>query len=230
MATFLGFFLRSSISSNTPCDRCLLRQDLCICPFAPTLSAKAKDLRLLLLTHIDETRKITNTGRLLEAALPSCDLWLWQRKEFQARWQHFLESQTRTPVLLFPEQDSSVEPVIRLDQLTAETEKQRLRVNHIYVLMDATWQQAKKMLRQSPSLQSCVRLPLSLTTESLYTLRRNQNAGHFSTAESGSGLMRALGLETDADSIDLYFHRFLRHSEAHRSGYSLNETEKQERG
>lgn len=206
-----------------------MRQDLCICQFAPALSAKAKDLRLLLLTHTDETRKITNTGRLLDAALPGCDLWLWQRKEFEARWRDFLESQTRTPVLLFPVEDSFTESVIRLDQQSAETEKQRLRLNHIYVFMDATWQQAKKMLRQSPSLQSCVRLPLSLTSESLYTLRRNQNSGHFSTAESGSGLMRSLDLDADADLMDAYFHRFLRHSEANRSGYSLSETEKQER-
>ena len=93
----------------------------------------------------------------------------------------------------------------------------------VYILLDATWQQAKKMLRKAPSLQACQRLSLSSLKQSRYSLRKNQQPGSFSSVESGVSLLRELGLEDDAVAIEAYFDRFLLHSEANRSGYALDE-------
>ncbi|MGH1373910.1 MAG: tRNA-uridine aminocarboxypropyltransferase [Cellvibrionaceae bacterium] len=207
--------------STSHCSRCLLRQDLCLCHQAPVLSKALEDFHLVLLTHTDELRKVTNTGRLLERALPRCEVWPWQRTEFEGRWQSFLKNQSRSPILLFPTDEVTTAAVVELESFHSIGEKQALMTNHIFVLVDATWQQAKKMLRQSTSLQACPRLSLSIDQESQYSLRRNQSAGNVSTVETGYGLLREFALEADADRLQAYFERFLRHSEANRSGYTL---------
>ncbi len=207
--------------SKAHCSRCLLRQDLCLCRQAPRLSDTIEDVHLLLLTHTDELRKASNTGRLLESALPKCELWQWQRTEFEARWQRFLQSQTRAPILLFPTDEHFASPLVPLHGLQSISEKHAFATSHVFVLIDATWQQARKILKKSPSLQNCPRLSLSFAQKSQYTLRRNQSTGNYSTVESGCGLLRELAFEADAELVDRYFKQFLRHSEAHRSGYAL---------
>ena len=216
------------------CSRCQLRLDLCLCSRAPALSLRSQKLKLILVTHPDEPRKPSNTGRLLEAALSQCDLWLWQRVEFESQWQQFLSTQSRTPVLLFPD-DELVDGTRADDPHMASAQ-----VNHstsavldktpapdidscVYILLDATWQQAKKILRKAPSLQACQRLSLSSLKQSRYSLRKNQQPGSFSSVESGVSLLRELGLEDDAVAIEAYFDRFLLHSEANRSGYALDD-------
>ncbi len=212
------------------CSRCQLRLDLCLCSQAPSLSVSSQNLKLILLTHPDEPRKPSNTGRLLEAALPLCDLWLWERAEFEAQWRQFLSTQSRTPILLFPDEpvDSSRvdDSPAKNSQLTALHQINTPDIdNSVYILLDATWQQAKKMLRKAPSLQACQRLSLSSLVKSRYTLRKNQQAGSFSSVESGVGLLRELELEDDALAVEGYFERFLVHSEANRSGYHLDENQ-----
>lgn len=213
------------MSSKNHCSRCLLRQDLCLCHRAPLLRDGVHELKLVLLTHADEFRKVTNTGRLLETALPQCEVWEWQRTEFESQWREFLASQTRTPILLFPADEASSTSTLELEIPSTENDRCTFLANHVFVLIDATWQQAKKILRQSCSLQTCARLSLSLSQESQYTLRRNQTSGNLSTVETGCGLLRELGLTADTALLEQYFLQFLRHSEANRSGYALNEND-----
>ncbi len=205
---------------SSPCSRCHLRQDLCLCEQAPQLSRGCEGLSLLLLTHSSEIEKNTNTGRLLEASIPGCRLWEWQRTEFERQWAEFIDSCSRQPILIFPE----FEPHSSVDSTEQESSQWKPCLSQTtFILIDATWQQAKKMLRQSPSLNQCQRLPLQPTAPSRYHLRKHQQQGNLSTVESGCELLKLLDLAQDAQLIEDYFQRFLRHSEANRSGHLLKD-------
>ena len=198
------------------CQRCHLRTDLCLCGQAPRLSGDSDALQLILLTHPQEPKKRSNTGRLLEASLSGCEIWLWQRGEIDRRLKEHSEQSRVTPILLFPVIDDEASQTVRcsVDEICLD--------QHCFILLDATWQQARKMLRQSVELQKCLRLSLQSPAPSLFSLRRNQREGSISSVETGIELLRGCGFETDVNLLQHYFLRFLQHSEAHRSGYTLD--------
>ncbi|MBR9912393.1 MAG: DTW domain-containing protein [Gammaproteobacteria bacterium] len=220
--------------SSSSCGRCHLRRDLCICQRAPSLSAP---LNLLLLTHPNEAAKASNSGRLLLNALPGCRSAVWQRRQSGPWLQALTYSEGSQPLLIFPAADptaaappgpaaplNSAAPLAPAAPLDPQAPLNPAKLAHraadyCFILLDATWQQARKMLRQTPELQCLPRLQLSTGQSSRYGLRKHQPAGHLSTVEAGILLLRELGREGDADQLDGYFQRFLQCYEAHRSNH-----------
>ena len=77
-----------------------------------------------------------------------------------------------------------------------------------WILLDATWQEAAKMLRQSPYLQSCYRLGVKPDSPSVYALRRNQKAGALCTAEVVMELLHQIELNNEKEQLRLLFEEF----------------------
>lgn len=61
------------------------------------------------------------------------------------------------------------------------------------VILDATWQEAGKMYRQSPYLQSLARVELQTEQDSAFRLRRNQRQGGLCTLECIAAVWQNLG-------------------------------------
>ncbi len=61
------------------------------------------------------------------------------------------------------------------------------------VILDATWQEAGKMYRQSPYLQSLARVELQTEQGSAFRLRRNQRQGGLCTLECIAAVWQNLG-------------------------------------
>lgn len=61
------------------------------------------------------------------------------------------------------------------------------------VILDATWQEAGKMYRQSPYLQSLARVELQTEQDSAFRLRRNQRQGGLCTLECIAAVWQDLG-------------------------------------
>ncbi|WP_335901075.1 tRNA-uridine aminocarboxypropyltransferase [Shewanella algae] len=61
------------------------------------------------------------------------------------------------------------------------------------VILDATWQEAGKMYRQSPYLQSLARVELQTEQDSAFRLRRNQRQGGLCTLECIAAVWQYLG-------------------------------------
>ncbi len=61
------------------------------------------------------------------------------------------------------------------------------------VILDATWQEADKMYRQSPYLQSLARVELQTEQDSAFRLRRNQRHGGLCTLECIAAVWQNLG-------------------------------------
>lgn len=77
-----------------------------------------------------------------------------------------------------------------------------------FVILDATWQLAHKMYRQSPYLQQMPSVMLKSSQPSLYALRRNQRQQGWCTAESVALLLRALGQHGAAAAVTSAFMAF----------------------
>lgn len=175
------------------------------------------ELVLYLLTHSRELQKSTNTGALVVKALAASlnirvEVIEWQRKAADQRLLTLSSKQLLG--LLYPLQADTPQACYLLQQgqyqaqnSTALTELPiRLdeSVKH-WVLLDATWQEAAKMLRQSPYLQSCYRLAIKPDAPSLYKLRRNQKTGALCTAEVVMELLQQTGFINEKEQLMLLF-------------------------
>lgn len=96
------------------------------------------------------------------------------------------------------------------DQAQPTTARQR----PLFVLLDATWPEARKMFRKSPYLDAFPVLNLRPELVSRYRLRRSNREDHFCTAEVAA---QCLGLSGDIEAaqvldayLDLFSHHYLR--------------------
>jgi DTW domain-containing protein YfiP len=173
-------------------------------------------VKIILLTHERELNRASNTATLALNAYPTlCKRVLWARKAPDAWLMEHL-SLGRT-ALLYPqtEENTSEESISRAQ---AANESPNLSQNqspssnpnqspvqgatwpqdvaqnlNSLVILDATWQEAGKMYRQSPYLQSLARVELQAEQGSAFRLRRNQRQGGLCTLECIAAVWQNLG-------------------------------------
>jgi DTW domain-containing protein YfiP len=184
-------------------------------------------LVLYLLTHSRELQKGSNTGALVRATLASSsqvrvELIQWQRKEPEPLLLDLAASQqlgliyplpdvsilTQTSIPCYLLQQGQYQPQNQAALSDCSTRQQEL-TRH-WLLLDATWQEAAKMLRQSPYLQHCYRLAIAPQAASEYLLRRNQRPGALCTAEVVIELLQQLQFDKEKEQLRLLFAEFNR--------------------
>ncbi|NJI85280.1 tRNA-uridine aminocarboxypropyltransferase [Shewanella algae] len=175
-------------------------------------------MKIILLTHERELNRASNTATLALNAYPTlCKRVLWARKAPDAWLMEHL-SLGRT-ALLYPqtEENTSEESISRaqavnespnLSQSPNQSPAQGVTLPHnaaqkaalklgkplnSLVILDATWQEAGKMYRQSPYLQSLARVELQAEQGSAFRLRRNQRQGGLCTLECIAAVWQDLG-------------------------------------
>lgn len=77
------------------------------------------------------------------------------------------------------------------------------------------------MLNKSAWLNTIPQIHLDITTESSYTLRRNQDRGHLCTCEVGIELLKSFGESEPAKLIDDYYQQYLKVFHADKCGHTL---------
>lgn len=157
---------------------------------------------IVLLTHPTEFSHPTNTASLVldiaaQHQLP-VQQYSWHRTEV-LDW--FNPEQA---VLLYPS-ESSIAWHVDLDK-PAVAMPAAVQGKTSWVVVDATWQRAQKMLNQTPALQAASKLQLTSKQASVFKRRRNQRLGAFCTAEICSLLWHGFG-QTEASSA--LFQRFI---------------------
>lgn len=168
-------------------------------------------MKIILLTHERELNRASNTATLALNAYPTlCKRVLWARKAPDAWLMEHL-SLGRT-ALLYPQTEESISraqaanespnlsqnqsPSSNLNQSPVQgaTWPQDVAQNlNSLVILDATWQEAGKMYRQSPYLQSLARVELQAEQGSAFRLRRNQRQGGLCTLECIAAVWQNLG-------------------------------------
>ncbi|MBU2933836.1 tRNA-uridine aminocarboxypropyltransferase [Vibrio cyclitrophicus] len=197
------------MSNQQACGGCGFTHQ-CVCHLIPSIKSQVD---LVLLTHENEFSRDTNTGKLLQQSLEKCEAFVWQRKTPPADLMALLEDETLQPFLLFPS-DKSIECQQAVSSVAGDRKP-------LFIILDGTWQEAKKILNKSVWLQAIPQAHLNITSESSYTLRRNQDSGHLCTCEVGVELLKALGEEEQARQIDDYFQHYLKVFQADKCGHSL---------
>ncbi|MBV1839217.1 tRNA-uridine aminocarboxypropyltransferase [Photobacterium ganghwense] len=189
----------------TACPRCGLRFN-CICHTEPTLGCTVP---FLLLTHPNELGKTTNTGQLMTRTLPDCQRLIWDRVNPPQALLEQIADPRYQPWLLFPGDDTT--PASPFQAQPGKTP--------LIIILDATWQEARKMVRRSPWLAALPRLALVPQADSAYALRRNQQPGNLCTCEAGIAVLQELGFAPDADRLQEYFATFIDIFHAEQSGH-----------
>jgi len=136
-------------------------------------------MKITLLSHERELLRPSNSGALVLATLPEiAERRVWQRKKADAEWLEMM-AEGRS-VLVYP-----------VEQLTCPA----LHVGELdhFILIDATWQESRKIYNRSPYLQELPALHLDAPVASQYRLRRNQQPGALCTAEVVIQLLRQQG-------------------------------------
>lgn len=175
----------------------------------------AAAIELFLLTHATEFSKSTNTGALVAPSLEqfpqiTVTRLAWSRV---APDPQLLSVITANPLwLLYPtpeaqvlDADSAV--TTATTNLNPSPDTPSAAVQR-FILLDATWQLAHKMYRQSPYLQDLPTLSLQSTLPSQYLLRRNQRQQGWCTAESVALLLSAIGHASAAEKVSAAFMQF----------------------
>jgi DTW domain-containing protein YfiP len=125
-------------------------------------------MKIYLLTHERELQKRSNTGRMVKRVLGDLiEIIPWKRKEPDANLVELLSS--GHAVMLFP--DEQTEQSASLGDVNS------------FVIIDSTWQEARKIYNRSAYLKDAKKASLKVMQPSTYLLRRNQVPGGLSTAE-----------------------------------------------
>ncbi|TMO22277.1 DTW domain-containing protein [Pseudoalteromonas sp. S4741] len=180
------------------CDQCLIAKHYCICEGAEYASCNAA---VCLLMYHNESFKPSNTGRLIAEIVPDNHAFRWDRTSPEPALLALLNNDKYQPFVIFPAEDVETDRVVT--QVETHAGKQPL-----FIFLDGTWREAKKMIRKSPYLDN---LPvLSITAEKLsdYRLRVAPHAHQLGTAEVAI-MVLALAGEVDASTkLEQHFIKF----------------------
>lgn len=195
------------------CPACHLRKIACLCARRPVLQSRAK---FFLLVHERELAKTTNTGHLVVNAFAGAEYGIWSRVEPPKRLLSLIDDGAYEPLVVFPA-DAVSASVTDVSTIPSH----RSAKSPLLILLDATWQQASKMYRQSSYLAGLSLLSLQPQQASRYGLRRNQGDGHLSTVEVVIEILAQMQETAAAQGLNRYFQDFLHHYQASRSDHAL---------
>lgn len=148
-----------------------------------------------------EPMKPSNTGRLIADILPDTQAFGWSRTEPDSALLAAVQNADYQPVVVFPESYTDPgRPVLR----SPPREGKPL----LFIMLDGTWTEARKMFRKSPWLDALPVMSLSFTTPSRYQLREAHAEGQHCTAEVAAELLAQADDLAAAQALRAHFTLF----------------------
>jgi DTW domain-containing protein YfiP len=151
-----------------------------------------------------EPLKPSNTGWLIADVVADTAAFGWTRTEVDPALLAMLADPQWQPYLVFPGEFVAAERVVT--EVSIQTGKHPL-----FVLLDATWPEARKMFRKSPYLDHLPVLSLQPEQLSRYHLRRSKREDHFCTSEVAALCMALAGESHAAQTLEAYLDVFTAH-------------------
>lgn len=186
-------FLARGGPKGERCEGCRLRPSHCLCALRPSLPTHAG---VCLLMHDAEPLKPSNTGWLIADTVRETFAFGWSRLEVDKELSTLLCDPQWKPYVVFPsEYAEPADRVVTALSPALSGNSQR----PLFILLDATWSEARKMFRKSPYLNKFPVLSLKPEQISRYQLRRSKRDDHFCTSE-----VAALCLELSHHPQDLH--------------------------
>ena len=198
-------FLARGGSTRERCEGCRLVRSHCMCAVRASVPTRAG---VCLLMADIEPLKPTNTGWLIADVVPDTFAFGWARTEVDPALLALLADPRWQPYVVFPGEYTAPERVVE-DVASNGAAAPR----PLFILLDATWNEARKMFRKSPYLDCFPVLSLRPEKVSNYVLRRSRRGDHFCTSE-----VAALCLDLAGDArasrtldatLDVFTHHYL---------------------
>jgi len=180
------------------CQRCLLPQKNCLCA---TIQPQQARSRFCLVMFDTEPMKPSNTGRLIADVLPDTEAFGWSHTEPDAALLAAVKNAHYQPLVVFPASYADADrEVLTSPPLTGKPP--------LFIMLDGTWTEARKMFRKSPWLDALPVMSLNVSAPSRYTLREAHGEGQHCTAEVAAALLEQAGDLAAAAELQHYFARF----------------------
>ena len=149
-------------------------------------------MKIYLLTHEQETGKATNTGKIaLENAKTVVERIVWQRTNPNETLIRLINN--KEALLLYPTEDTETGSIADFENL---------------IIIDSTWQQARKIYNKSQYLKQIPQANIRSDTGSKFLLRRNQIDGGLCTIECVIEALKIKGEIELAETLDVAFEKF----------------------
>jgi DTW domain-containing protein YfiP len=207
------------------CADCRLIPSHCMCALRPVVPTRAG---FCVLMAEFEALKPSNTAWLIADVVPDTVAFAWSRTEVPPELLTLLADPQWRPVVVFPGEFAEAARVITVldagsdadaseaapTQATAPSSTTPAAAPRpLFILLDGTWSEARKIFRKSPYLNALPVLSLHPEQLSRYRLRRSSHAHHFCTSEVAA-LCLALAGELHAAHtleayLDVFSHRYL---------------------
>lgn len=204
--------MTQAFKRRATCTACLRPQRACICPCVQRVHS---DVEVLVLQHPSEVLHAKGTARLLHLCLPNSRIVVGEVFD-ETVLQGLLTEGGKQSVLLYPS-DCYNAPVGK------STNQVRL------VVLDATWQNSRRLLRLNPALQTLPRIAFQNPAPTRYNAIRIAHAPHqLSTIEATGAMLAQLehGLDTQPllvafDDFIMFQKSFLPQIRRYRNGERL---------
>ena len=191
------------------CAGCRLVPSHCMCALRPAVPTRAG--MCLLMADI-EPLKPSNTGWLIADIVVDTFAFGWARTETDPLLLALLSDPQWQPYVVFPGEYAApgreVHTALLADSPGTATCKRPL-----FILLDGTWAEARKMFGRSPYLDRLPVLSLQPDRMSVYQLRRSRRGDHLCTSEVAALCLALAGEhvaeQTLAAYLDVFTHHYL---------------------
>ena len=154
-----------------------------------------------------EALKPSNTGWLVADVVPDTFAFGWTRTGVDPELLALLADPQWQPYVVFPADFVATERLTTALLPDSTTPPKR----PLFILLDGTWPEARKMFRKSPYLDKLPVLSLQSAQLSNYKLRRSQRDAHFCTSEVAAMCLALAGEVLAAQTLEAYLEVFTDH-------------------
>jgi len=158
-----------------------------------------------------EPLKPSNTGWLIADLVADTFAFGWARTETDPALLHLLSDPQWQPVVVFPGEYVAPERVVHSVAPPDGAGDHGPAKRPLFILLDATWAEARKMFRRSPYLDQLPVLSLQPEQISQYKLRRSRRDDHFCTSEVAALCLGLAGDELAGQTLEAYLDVFSHH-------------------
>ena len=185
------------------CAGCRLLPSYCICALRPVLKSNAA---VCLLMSDTEPLKPSNTGWLIADVVPDTFAFAWARTVVDPALIALIADPKWQAYVVFPGEFVDPKRVVH-ELLPIEPSSKR----PLFILLDATWSEARKIFKKSPYLNHLPVLSLQPEQISRYQLRRSRRIDHFCTAEVAALCMELAHENLAAETLETYLEVYSEH-------------------
>lgn len=170
--------LEDTRTSRARCFACHKPAVSCYCSQLKPIKSSP---RILILMHPLEAAHPIGTGRMAHRCLSNSQLWVGENFAQSKAVNELINDPKLFPLLLFPGPQSRDISALAPTERTSLCPPDR---EPVVIILDATWDIAKKMLFHSPNLQTLPRICFQPSRLSRFLIRKQPNPQCFSTIEA----------------------------------------------